>query len=257
MKYDVFISSKSEDYIIAEQIYNFLISNGLKVFLASTELERLGEAEYALAIDNAIDNSLHMIVVASKVDNLNAKWVRYEWSTFANDKKSGYRDGNLITILSKDVLLENLPASIRHNQSFNFQNYRKHVLPYLKKEESDFLKKSTLVGLQSNARNDNYNDKRNVKELIQEVSKKRGCVISITLVSILLIVSIPIYYNSHVSDNNVYLSPSTNNLDQEGVCFDSVEVVTLDSINQNDTITANGSRKIYSVKGLPIEMILK
>ena len=54
-KYDVFISSKSEDYPIAEKVYDFLVANGLTVFLASTELSRIGEAEYSEAVDAAID----------------------------------------------------------------------------------------------------------------------------------------------------------------------------------------------------------
>lgn len=40
----MFISSKSEDYPIAEKVYDFLVANGLTVFLASTELRRIGEA---------------------------------------------------------------------------------------------------------------------------------------------------------------------------------------------------------------------
>ena len=40
-KYDVFISSKSEDYPIAERVYDFLVANGLSVFLASKELEKI------------------------------------------------------------------------------------------------------------------------------------------------------------------------------------------------------------------------
>ena len=59
-EYDVFISSKSEDYPIAEQIYDFLHSKGLSVFLASKKLDEIGEAQYALAIDEAIDKSNHM-----------------------------------------------------------------------------------------------------------------------------------------------------------------------------------------------------
>lgn len=61
-KYDVFISSKSEDYPIAEKVYDFLVDNGLTVFLASRELRRIGEAEYSEAVDAAIDGSHHMVI---------------------------------------------------------------------------------------------------------------------------------------------------------------------------------------------------
>lgn len=46
MKYDVFISCKSEDYVYAEKVYIFLKENGINAFLASTELRKLGESEY-------------------------------------------------------------------------------------------------------------------------------------------------------------------------------------------------------------------
>ena len=136
MKYDVFISSKSEDYGLAEKVYDFLIESGLDVFLASRELDRLGESEYSLAIDDAIDNTTHMIVVATSVDNISSKWVKYEWNTFSNDLKSGYRTGNLITILSHDIELRKLPASLRHQQSFWLDTYKQHILSYLKDDNS-------------------------------------------------------------------------------------------------------------------------
>lgn len=131
MHYDVFISSKSEDYHLAEGVYNFLKKNGLSVFIASKELQKIGESQYADAIDEALDDSFHMIVVASSLNNINSKWVKYEWSTFSNDIKSGYRNGNLLTILSNTIVLKNLPASLRHQQSFHFDSYKNGILDYL------------------------------------------------------------------------------------------------------------------------------
>lgn len=132
MRYDVFISSKSEDYHLAEEVYDFLTKNGLSVFIASAELQKIGEAQYAYAIDEALDESVHMIVVASSLSHIKSKWVRYEWSTFSNDIKSGYRTGNLLTILSGSIEMQSLPASLRHQQSFHFDTYKKGILDYLK-----------------------------------------------------------------------------------------------------------------------------
>lgn len=142
-KYDVFISSKSEDYAIAERVYDFLIQNGYRVFLAPKELKRIGESEYGRAISDVLDNDevtgrpncTHMIVVASKVNYLRSKWVSYEWSTFSEDKKSGYRDGNLLTIFERAVELSKLPSDLRHQQSFTLDNYQREILGYLKKEQ--------------------------------------------------------------------------------------------------------------------------
>jgi len=71
MKYNVFISSKSEDYHLAEQVYNFLKQKGLNVFLASRELDQIGEAQYANMIDEAIIyNSTYLKIILANVFQL-------------------------------------------------------------------------------------------------------------------------------------------------------------------------------------------
>ena len=130
--YNVFISCKSEDYDFAQPIHDFLIANGLKVFFADAELKEKAESQYADVIDEALDATKHLIVVATSIGHIKSKWVKYEWSTFSNDLKSNYRDGNLITILSPDITPRMLPASLRHMQSFSIENFE-NILPYVKK----------------------------------------------------------------------------------------------------------------------------
>lgn len=60
---DVFISSKSEDYPSAEEVYDFLEANGIYCFLASRELDKIGEAHRA-GVDDA----------TSAVESANAKF---------------------------------------------------------------------------------------------------------------------------------------------------------------------------------------
>ncbi len=132
LKYDVFLSSKSEDYPYAEEVYNFLQENGLNVFAASKELDKIGEAAYAVAIDAALDATEHMVVIASSIENIKSKWVDYEWRTFRNDLNSGYREGNLLTILS-NITPKELPAGLRHQQSFNYNSFKDgRILGFLK-----------------------------------------------------------------------------------------------------------------------------
>ena len=134
-KYDVFISSKSEDYPIAEKVYDFLVANGLTVFLASRELSRIGEAVYSKAVDAAIDGAHHMIVVTTSLEYLNSNWVRYEWTTFADDLRSNYKEGNLLTILGPKIQLKDLPTALRHKQSFPIKSYKENILDYLYKDK--------------------------------------------------------------------------------------------------------------------------
>ena len=131
-KYDVFISSKSEDYKYAEQIYDFLVDQGLSVFLACRELKIIGEAKYALAIDEALDEARHMVVMLSSADYAKSKWVQYEWSTFEIDKRSGYREGNLLIVKFPEVEQKKLPPALRHNETFLFDSFKEGLPYYLK-----------------------------------------------------------------------------------------------------------------------------
>ena len=130
-KYDVFISSKSDDYAYAEQVYEFLTEKGFSVFWACRELKKIGNAEYSVTIDDALDEAEHMIVVCSSARYAKSKWVRYEWSTFENDRMSGYRDGNLLVILFPEVEEKDLPPALRHQEHIMFSSYKESVLFYL------------------------------------------------------------------------------------------------------------------------------
>lgn len=129
MNYDVFISSKSEDYTYARQVYDFLTAQGYLVFLADTELRKKGVAEYGEVIDDALDSSEHMILFSSSADYVRSSYVKNEWRTFLEEKRSGRKDGNIVTIL-KDVEVKSLPISLRHFQSFGFDDYQ-HVVDFL------------------------------------------------------------------------------------------------------------------------------
>lgn len=187
-KYDVFISSKSEDYPIAEKVYDFLVDNGLTVFLASRELHIIGEAEYSEAVDEAIDSTHHMIVVTTSLEYLNSKWVRYEWTTYANDLRSNYKEGNLLTILGPDVKLKNLPTALRHKQSFSIESYKDNILEYLKDK--------TLETTFRPYRNQNI-EKSFIEKCADYIKKKKGYRIACVLVILAIIVGV-IFTNKQI-----------------------------------------------------------
>ena len=195
-KYDVFISSKSEDYPIAEEIYGFLKDKGLSVFLACKELQRIGESAYANAIDKALDSSAHMIVIASVLGYLDSKWVHYEWSTFCNDLKSGYRDGNLLTVLSDSIKLKTLPPSLRHHQSFRFDNYRKGILDYvtvhLKNNDDQTLRQ----------RQSNLSTSVAIEKKKQKTKKTFAIVLSLCFLFVTAFVLFKFLFNSN-TDNTI------------------------------------------------------
>ena len=82
MKYDVFISYKSEDYHLALPIHHFLTDQGLNVFLADVELRKKGRDVYGEIIDAALESADHLIVFTSKASYVNTTYVKSEWRTF-------------------------------------------------------------------------------------------------------------------------------------------------------------------------------
>ena len=99
MKYDVFISCKSEDYNIGRQVYEFLTNYrglNISVFMADRELRKRGNADYGT--------------------------------------RSGRKKGNIMTIFTDDVDLKDVPIALRNRQSFPFTEYSS-IVHYLKVED--------------------------------------------------------------------------------------------------------------------------
>jgi hypothetical protein len=110
----VFISAKSEDYPLARRYHDYLAAQGVRVFLSSESLPELGTADYRAAIDQALDEANHMIVVTSSPQHVKSPWVEAEWGLFVNEKRSGRKPGNLLTVVSGKMQIEDLPASLRY-----------------------------------------------------------------------------------------------------------------------------------------------
>ena len=113
-KYNVFISKKSEDYPYAKRVYDQLLGEGINTFLSEESLPEIGSAEYMKAIDDALEQADHLIVVGSKPEYLLSGWVEAEWRVFINEKRSGRKTGNIISVVTKDLTPEMLPMSLRY-----------------------------------------------------------------------------------------------------------------------------------------------
>ena len=99
---DVFISHKSQDYSCAKAVYDELIKYGKKLFLSEVSLPVMANTDYTFAIDNALEKAKGMIVIADSIEIFDSGWVHYEWSSFLNEKRSGRKNGNLITIVRNE-----------------------------------------------------------------------------------------------------------------------------------------------------------
>lgn len=121
MKYDIFISCKSEDYPFARKVYQYLREHNYNVFLADTELRKKGNAEYGEIIDEALDSATHMVIVATKPEYIMSAYVKSGWRTFIEEKRSGRKKGNIVTLI--EFTISDLPISLRHFQSFNLKSF--------------------------------------------------------------------------------------------------------------------------------------
>lgn len=130
--FDVFISCKSEDYALAHDLYDYLISNGYRPFLADISLKEIGIDQYTALIGEVIDVCQIMIVFATDIHYIETPYVYSEWHTFVNDINTGHRpNGKLINILSPDIDINNLPVWLRDKQCFTTENYKDYLLQYL------------------------------------------------------------------------------------------------------------------------------
>lgn len=164
MKYDVFISCKSDDYNIGRQVYEFLVNYrdlNLNVFMADKELRKQGNADYGTIIDEALDSSTALIIVSSNAEYLKketSSYVYEEWHTFVEEIRSGRKKGNILTIFTNEVCLDDVPIALRNRQSFPFTEYSSIVDYLSKKENTESSKTNQETAIHEPVPVDNYHD---------------------------------------------------------------------------------------------------
>lgn len=116
--FDVFISYKetdlngnrTKDSINAYELYKYLTQNGYKVFFSRVTLQNKVGQEYEPYIYAALNSAKVMILIGSKLEYINAQWVKNEWSRFLEMKK---RDETKILIPAiKNMKGDDLPDEL-------------------------------------------------------------------------------------------------------------------------------------------------
>lgn len=138
--YDVFISFKNEDSDLAETIYKFCHRHMKVPFWSKKTLPELSKSEYEDAIYDALRNSKHFVVVLSKLEYLNANWIKREMAAFDRAITEGRKtDANFVFVVTDDVY-----ASIINSnkmclderycgyQIIKISEYEKTLLEYLR-----------------------------------------------------------------------------------------------------------------------------
>lgn len=106
--YDVFICYKesdengerTNDSVIAQDIYDKLVEKGYKVFFSRITLEDKLGSEYEPCIYSALMTSKIMLVVGTKEEYFNSVWVKNEWSRYLEMMKND-KSKSLIPVFSK------------------------------------------------------------------------------------------------------------------------------------------------------------
>ena len=129
--YDVFISCNSLDYVFAKEVYEFLTEQGYSVFYAQTSISEAGDTVYKKTIDAALDNATHFILVTTDIAHLESKWVDYEINMFQNEKLSGRKTGNVVTIVDSSITVGMLPISLRVYQMLSLNSYKHSICKFL------------------------------------------------------------------------------------------------------------------------------
>ena len=125
INWQVFLSIKNfddkahptKDSILANEIYEFLTERNIKTFFSNKSLEILGADAYKQAIDNALDSCNVLVAVGTSRENLESKWVRYEWDSFLHDTLSGSKPHGRMFVYVQDVDINTLPRGLRQSQT--------------------------------------------------------------------------------------------------------------------------------------------
>ncbi len=131
--FDVFISCKSEDYDLAEEVKKYLEENGFKPFLASKSLQEIGISKFSSVIWEVLDQCKNLITFATQSDYLKSSYVFHEWSHFHNNIVTEKMPGSQIcNILAPTINLKTLPPQLYDYQSFTIDNYKDGLIDYLR-----------------------------------------------------------------------------------------------------------------------------
>ncbi len=162
--FDVFICYKetdnngrrTQDSVLATDLYHQLIQEGFKVFFSRITLEdKLGTA-YEPYIFAALNSAKVMVVLGTKPEYFNAVWVKNEWSRYLALVKNG--NGKKILIPAyRDMDPYDLPEEFSHLQAQDMSKlgFMQDLIRGIKKiakadEPKSVVKETVLVGGNAN-----------------------------------------------------------------------------------------------------------
>jgi TIR domain-containing protein len=118
-----FISSNSKDYSIAEKVYQILTNCGRRPFFAQKTLKERGRTHFSIEIDQALDESASLIIVASTPEMFASPWFDQEWRSWINELRSGRKSGNVMTVVGEAFATKDLPFALRSFETRSIDSF--------------------------------------------------------------------------------------------------------------------------------------
>lgn len=155
--YDIFISYKAtesddpnkrtDDYTDAYDLYSELTKLGYKVFFSRVSLQNKTGDRYEPYIFNALNTAKVMIVYSSKLEYVNATWVRNEYLRFDKRIKRGEKLKNSLILVYKNFNPSELSKPLKDIQNINRNDidFLTKLKDYLSKVMADANKKIAKI----------------------------------------------------------------------------------------------------------------
>jgi hypothetical protein len=118
----IFISHRTADLGLARWVNQELMARGFRVFCCAETLPRLGESDYALAIDSALEAATCLVIIGTKPEYFDSGWVGYEWRSFLNEIRSGRKPLGKVFTFAGDVSIHLLPLALRNVQMIPYSS---------------------------------------------------------------------------------------------------------------------------------------
>ncbi len=124
--YDIFICYKetddvtglrTEDSLIAQDIYTQLIKDGYKVFFSRVSLRQVAGTEYEPYIYAALSSAKIMLAIGTKHDYYDAVWVKNEWSRFIS--MMGVDSSKVLIPCFRDMDAYDMPKEFKNMQALD------------------------------------------------------------------------------------------------------------------------------------------
>ena len=182
--YDVFIcyketddnGSRTEDSVVAQDIYDNLTEKGLKVFFSRITLEdKLGQ-QYEPYIYAALHSSRVMIAVGTRFEYYDAVWVKNEWARFI-DMMRNDKEKTLIPCY-KNLDAYDLPKEFKNLQAQDMnklgwlQDLTRGVLKLCGKDRQQIHEQPSAAFLETLIKQINAGNKAPAKESIDDIIRR-------------------------------------------------------------------------------------